>query len=110
MRKQQLDHTRLRITRKPVRPCSGRSILMRKMTVARLLPRLGFAGLLATIGASQSASAQQPDQPSASGWRSFATVAPFFQGDADLDGGGDFRKTGILFRGGVSTTVGDGHR
>ena len=66
--------------------------------------------MLAVGGASQSALAQTSNQSPASGWRSFVTVAPFFQGDADLDGGGDFRKSGILFRGGASTTVGDGHR
>jgi hypothetical protein len=73
-----------------------------------LLSRLGLAGLLAVGGASQSAFAQSSNQPPASGWRSFVTVSPWFQGDADLDNGGDFRASGIFFRGGASRPVGEG--
>jgi hypothetical protein len=40
-----------------------------------------------------------------SGWRPFITVSPVYQGDADLDNGGDFSVGGILLRGGVSRQV-----
>lgn len=80
------------------------------MANARLLPCLGLAGLLAASAVPQSAFAQSAGQPPTSRWFSSATAGAWYQDDADLDGGGDYRTSGFFLRGGVSTIVGDGHR
>jgi hypothetical protein len=40
----------------------------------------------------------------------FASVTPWGRGDGDLDGGGDFRASGVIVRGGVDGPIGNGHR
>jgi hypothetical protein len=40
-----------------------------------------------------------------SGWRPFITVSPVYQGDGDLDTGGDYSVGGVLLRGGVSGPI-----
>lgn len=46
----------------------------------------------------------------AQGWRPFASVAPWTQGDADLEAGGDFRASSVILRAGVTGPIGKGHR
>lgn len=46
----------------------------------------------------------------AEAWRSSFSVTPVWQGDAELDRGGDFDATGIAIRVGTSTGFGAGHR
>ena len=52
--------------------------------------------------------------PGASGaaeaWRSSFSVTPVWQGNANLDNGGDFDASGIAIRAGTSTSLGAGHR
>ncbi len=52
--------------------------------------------------------------PMASGaaeaWRSSVSVTPVWQGNADIDDGGDFEASGIAFRAGTSVGFGEGHR
>jgi len=61
----------------------------------RLLPMAVAA--LASAGAAQ---AQD------SGWRPFATLSPVYQGNADIDGGGDYRAVGAIVRAGVAGPIG----
>ena len=44
------------------------------------------------------------------GWRPFASAAPWIQGSADLDGGGDFRAAGLILRAGATRPFGNGHQ
>jgi hypothetical protein len=44
-----------------------------------------------------------------SNWRSFASVTPIFEGDADLDRGGEFSVQGVLLRIGTATAFEGGH-
>lgn len=52
--------------------------------------------------------------PSAGGaseaWQSFFSVTPIWQGNANIDNGGDFDAAGIGMRAGTSTGFGAGHR
>lgn len=52
--------------------------------------------------------------PAASGaaeaWRSSVSVTPVWQGNANIDNGGDFDAAGIAFRAGTSFGFGGGHR
>jgi hypothetical protein len=52
--------------------------------------------------------------PCASGaaeaWQSFVSVVPIWQGNADIDNGGDVEAIGIGMRAGTSTGFGAGHR
>ena len=43
-------------------------------------------------------------------WSSFVAVTPIYQGESDLDNGGDFSLGGLLVRAGVSRGFGDGNR
>jgi hypothetical protein len=44
------------------------------------------------------------------GWRPFVSAAPWTQGRADLDGGGDFRAAGLILRAGATRPFGNGHQ
>ena len=44
------------------------------------------------------------------GWRPVASAAPWIQGSADLDGGGDFRAAGLILRAGATRPFGNGHQ
>jgi hypothetical protein len=44
------------------------------------------------------------------GWNPFVAVTPIYQGDADLDSGGDFSFGGVVVRAGVSRDLGGGNR
>ena len=46
----------------------------------------------------------------AESWQSSFSVTPIWQGNADIDNGGDFDATGIGIRAGTSTGFGAGHR
>jgi hypothetical protein len=46
----------------------------------------------------------------AEAWRSSVSVTPVWQGNANIDGGGDFETSGIAFRAGTSFGFGEGHR
>jgi hypothetical protein len=52
--------------------------------------------------------------PGASGaaetWQSFFSVTPIWQGNANIDNGGDFDATGVGVRAGTSSGFGTGHR
>jgi hypothetical protein len=60
-----------------------------------------LAALLATTGTAQAAE---------TGWQPFVSVTPVYQGNADLDRGGDFSVGGVILRGGVSYDLGGGNR
>ena len=60
-----------------------------------------FAATLATAGA---AHAQE------TGWRPFVSVTPVYQGESDLDGGGDYSVQSLILRAGVSGSLGHGNR
>ena len=65
--------------------------------------------LLAATGAAQAANAAAP-RGGAGGWLPFVSVTPLYQGNAALDGGGDFSVGGVVMRGGVSYDFGGGTR
>ncbi len=44
------------------------------------------------------------------GWNPFVAVTPIYQGDADLDNGGDFSFGGLTLRAGVARDIGGGNR
>ena len=67
---------------------------------APLLSALG-----ALLAATASANATEP-----SNWQSFASVTPLYQGNSDLDHGGDFSMSGALVRAGTSYDLGGGNR
>ena len=46
----------------------------------------------------------------AGNWQSFVSVTPVYQGNADLDRGGDFSVGGAILRGGVAKDLGGGNR
>ncbi|MFO7857504.1 MAG: DUF6268 family outer membrane beta-barrel protein [Ectothiorhodospiraceae bacterium] len=46
----------------------------------------------------------------ADAWRSSVSVTPVWQGNANIDNGGDFEASGIAFRAGTSRGFGKGHR
>lgn len=62
-----------------------------------------FAVAAAAVSVGLSAPGPAPAQ--GSGWRPFVAVSPVYQGDADLDTGGDFSVGGVLLRGGVSGPI-----
>jgi hypothetical protein len=64
------------------------------------LPRAVALGLVVLGLAGGVAQAQQ------SSWRPFASVTALYSGDADIDGGGDYRIAGALVRAGVSGRMG----
>lgn len=43
-------------------------------------------------------------------WRPFVSAAPWTHGSADLDGGGDFRASGLILRAGATRPLGNGHQ
>ena len=45
-----------------------------------------------------------------SNWQGFVSLTPVYQGNADLDRGGDFSVGGAILRGGVSKDLGGGNR
>jgi hypothetical protein len=45
-----------------------------------------------------------------SNWQGFVSLTPVYQGNADLDHGGDFSVGGAILRGGVSKDLGGGNR
>jgi hypothetical protein len=49
-------------------------------------------------------------QPGLADWRPTASVAPWTQGNADLEAGGDFRASGLILRAGVAGPVGKGNQ
>ena len=71
-----------------------------KLIRAPHLPALGV--LLATAGSAHCAEANN--------WQSFASVTPIYQGNADLDSGGDFSMGGAIVRGGGVYDLGGGNR
>lgn len=64
-----------------------------------LLTRLAFLAALGVVIAPGQTCAQDSD------WRSFASVTPIFEGDADLDRGGDFSVSGVVLRVGATRTL-----
>jgi hypothetical protein len=56
------------------------------------------------------ATAQGAADDAQSRWRPFASVTPWGHGSTDLDGGGDFRAAGAMFRLGANGPFGAGHR
>jgi hypothetical protein len=49
-------------------------------------------------------------QAQTGGWQPFVSATPVYQGDGDLDGGGDFNAQGVIVFAGVSGSVGNGSR
>jgi len=45
-----------------------------------------------------------------SGWQPFVSISPVWDGDADLDGGGDFDVMRVLLRAGITGDLGNGNR
>lgn len=45
-----------------------------------------------------------------SGWQPFVSISSVWDGDADLDGGGDFDVTRVLLRAGITADLGGGNR
>ena len=70
----------------------------------RLWPILITMVLAALLSATGAAHAQE------TGWRSFVSVTPIYQGSADLDRGGDFSFGGVVARAGASRDLGGGNR
>jgi hypothetical protein len=72
--------------------------------------------LLAATGTAQAAgyldaAADDSTQRGGAGdWHPFVSVTPIYQGNADLDRGGDFSVGGVVMRGGVSYDFGGGNR
>lgn len=62
------------------------------------------AMLAATFATAGAAHAQE------SGWRPFVSVTPVYQGEGDLDGGGDYSTQSLFLRAGVSGSLGQGNR
>jgi hypothetical protein len=60
-----------------------------------------FAALLAVTGAPHAQDG---------GWSPFVAVTPIYQGEADLDNGGDFSFGGLTLRAGVAGPIGGGNR
>lgn len=61
-----------------------------------------LASLLAAMGSVHAAET--------SNWQGFVSLTPVYQGNADLDRGGDFSVGGAILRGGVSKDLGGGNR
>ena len=72
-----------------------------KFTVSRRTSSTVLTLALATTGAAQ---AQEV------GWRPFLSVTPVYQGEGDLDGGGDYSAQSAIVRMGVSGDLGRGNR
>lgn len=81
---------------------------MNPMTAS--LRSLGATALLLLGLARHPALAQGSARPPAPGWKPSATITPWFQGSADLDGGGGFERSGGMFRGSVDGPIGGGRR
>jgi hypothetical protein len=73
------------------------------------LRSFGAAALL-VLGGARPPLAQTSQRPPEPGWKPSATITPWFQGSADLSGGGGFEASGGMFRAGVDGPVGGGHR
>lgn len=73
------------------------------------LRSFGAAALL-VLGGARPPLAQTSHRPPEPGWKPSATITPWFQGSADLSGGGGFEASGGMFRAGVDGPVGGGHR
>ena len=67
--------------------------------------RCAGATLLAAVCATTGAAHAQ-----ATGWRPFVSVTPVYQGDADLDGGGDYSAMNLIVFAGVAGEIGNGNR
>jgi len=61
-----------------------------------------FSSLLAVTGSVPAAETTN--------WQGFVSLTPVYQGDSDLDRGGDFSVGGVNLRGGVSKDLGGGNR
>lgn len=70
----------------------------------KLLPRTRSTGLLLALATAGAAHAQETD------WRPFLSVTPVYQGQGDLDGGGNYSAQGVMLRAGVSRGLGRGNR
>lgn len=81
---------------------------MRTLTAS--LRSVGAAALLVLSGSERAALAQPSGRPPQPGWSPSATLTPWFQGSADVDGGGGFSATGAILRAGVDGPIGGGHR
>ena len=68
------------------------------------------AAVLLVLGGARPPLAQTSHRPPEPGWKPSATITPWFQGSADLSGGGGFEASGGMFRAGVDGPVGSGHR
>lgn len=74
------------------------------MRFSRSSHTIAFTLLLLAPGAAMAAEARsQPVQ-------TFLSVAPVYQGSADLDRGGDFSASGAIFRAGATRDLGGGNR
>jgi hypothetical protein len=73
------------------------------------LRSFGAAALL-VLGVARPPLAQTSHRPPEPGWKPSATITPWFQGSADLSGGGGFEASGGMFRAGVDGPVSGGHR
>jgi hypothetical protein len=64
------------------------------------------AALATALAASLAGAAPAHAQPS--GWRSFASITPVYEGEADLDSGGDFSAGQLIVRAGAARDWGGG--
>jgi hypothetical protein len=78
-------------------------------TTTRSLRSLTAAALLAW-GGPEDAIAQASPRPPEPRWQASATFTPWFQGRADLAGGGGFEASGGMLRASVDGPIGNGHR
>ena len=71
---------------------------------SRLLAAVALASAGSALIDPTPAAAQQPS------WTPFVAVTPFYEGDSDLDGGGEFGLSGVQLRLGTAGPVGTGFR
>jgi hypothetical protein len=71
-----------------------------KLDAMKLAAVMVLAALLAPVG---------PAQAQETGWRPFISVTPTYEGDADLDQGGDFNVWRAILSGGVARDIGGGN-
>ena len=77
--------------------------------------RVSLATLLAATGSVHAAGYLDPVvessvQAEGTGWHPFVSITPVYQGNGDLDRGGDFSMGGVILRGGASYDLGGGNR
>jgi hypothetical protein len=67
-----------------------------KRATLRIATATALLGLLPAVAHAQT------------GWRPFLSITPVYQGDADLDSGGDFQRYGVGVRAGMAGPIGSG--